>query len=106
MESYLGNRSQYVVYGGYESERGKVECGVPQGSVLGPLFFLIYVNDMVKACEGLSLVLFADDTNIFAEGRDPAELFGRVSRGLGVLDRWFRCNRLTLNLKKTEYVYF
>merc|ERR1711888_288770 len=43
--SYLGGRSQYVMYGGYESEKGAVECGVPQGSVLGPLFFLIYVND-------------------------------------------------------------
>ena len=54
----------------------------------------------------LDLVLFADDTNIFAEGKDPAELFGRVNRGLEGLSRWFRCNRLTLNLKKTEYVYF
>ena len=95
-----------MVYGGHESSRGQVECGVPQGSVLGPLFFLIYVNDMVRACRGLDLVLFADDTNIFAEGRDTAELFGRVNAGLGELSRWFRCNRLTLNLKKTEYVYF
>ena len=77
-----------------------------QGSVLGPLFFLIYVNDMVRACRDLELVLFADDTNIFAQDGDPAELFGRVNRGLGELSRWFRCNRLTLNLKKTEYVYF
>ena len=75
-------------------------------SATGPLFFLIYVNDMVRACEGLDLVLFADDTNIFAEGRNPAELFGRVNRGLEGLSRWFRCNRLTLNLKKTEYVHF
>ena len=65
LESYLGGRAQYVVYGGYESERVNVECGVPQGSVLGPLFFIVYVNDMMKACEGLELVLFADDTNIF-----------------------------------------
>ena len=95
-----------MVYGGYESESSQVEYGVSQGSVLGPLFFLIYVNDMVRACKGLDLVLFVDDTNIFAEGRDPAELFGRVNRGLAELSRWFRCNRLTLNLKKTEYVYF
>ena len=94
-----------MVYGGHESERGTVKCGVPQGSVLGPLFFILYVNDMVKACEGLDLVLFADDTNIFAEGSNPAELFERVNRGLGELSRWFRCNRLALNLKKTEYVY-
>ena len=106
LESYLEGRSQYVVYGGVESERGRVECGVPQGSVLGPLFFLLYVNDMVKACEGLDLVLFADDTNIFAQDRDPGALFDKVNRGLGGLVGWFRANRLTLNLKKTEYVYF
>ena len=106
LESYLGGRAQYVVHGGHESARGKVECGVPQGSVLGPLFFILYVNDMVRACEGLDLVLFADDTNIFAEGSNPTELFGRVNRGLDELSRWFRCNRLTLNLRKTEYVYF
>ena len=95
-----------MVHGGHESARGKVECGVPQGSVLGPLFFILYFNDMVRACKGLDLVLCADDTNIFAEGSNPTELFGRVNRGLDELSRWFRCNRLTLNLRKTEYVYF
>ena len=60
---------------------------------------------MMRACKGLDPVLFADDMNIFAEGSNPAELFERVNRGLGELSRWFRCNRLTLNLKKTEYVY-
>jgi hypothetical protein len=78
-----------------------VRCGVPQGSVLGPLFFLIYVNDMMRASGELVFVLFADDTNLFAEGWDPVELFDKVNRGLGELGRWFRCNRLTLNLKKT-----
>ena len=73
---------------------------------MGPLFFLIYVNDMVRASGVFGYVLFADDTNLFAEGRDPVELFERVNRGLGELSRWFRCNRLTLNLGKTEYVYF
>ena len=74
-----------MVYGGHESERGRVECGVPQGSVLGPLFFLLYVNDMMRACRGLDLVLFADDTNIFAEGSNPTVLFGRVAVGLGTI---------------------
>ena len=65
----MKGRSQYVCYGGFESERGDVKCGVPQGSVLGPLFFLLYVNDMVRASEELELVLFADDTNIFIVGK-------------------------------------
>ena len=106
LEGYLGGRAQYVVHRGHESARRKVECCVPQGSVMGPLFFILYINDMVRACEGRDLVLFADDTNIFAEGSNPTELFGRVNRGLDELSRWFRCNRLTLNLRKTEYVYF
>ena len=105
-KSYLADRMQYVCYGGYESERGKVECGVPQGSVLGPLFFILYVNDMVRASDELELVLFADDTNIFCKGRDHNDLFQKVNRGLLELSLWFRCNKLTLNLKKTEYVYF
>ena len=106
LQSHLEGRSQYVVYGGVESERGRVECGVPQGSVLGPLFFLLYVNDMVRACEGLDPVLFADDTNIYAEDAVLERLFEKVNRGLEALGRWFRCNRLTLNLKKTEFIYF
>ena len=106
LASYLRDREQYVVYGGVESERSRVQCGVPQGSVLGPLFFLLYVNDMVRVSRDLGFVLFADDTNLFAEGKDPDELYGRVNVGLGELDRWFRCNMLTLNLKKTEYMYF
>ena len=104
--SYLEGRMQYVVYGGFESARGEMTCGVPQGSVLGPLFFLLYVNDMGRACQELQLVLFADDTNIFARDKDPIALFTKVNQGLQGLSTWFRCNRLTLNLKKTEYVFF
>ena len=79
---------------------------MPQGSVLGPLFFILYVNDMARACSGLHLVLFADDTSGFAKDRDPGELVRKVSEGLGQLSRWFGKNRLTLNIKKTEYVFF
>ena len=104
--SYLRDREQYVVFNGHESARGRIECGVPQGSVLGPLFFLLYVNDMGQACKELELVLFADDTNIFAQAGEPRSLFTKVNQGLNGLSEWFRCNKLTLNLKKTEYVYF
>jgi hypothetical protein len=57
-----------VVYNKGESSRWVVRCGVPKGSVLGPLFFLIYVNDMVRASGELSFVFFTDDTNLFTEG--------------------------------------
>jgi len=67
----------------YESGRGRVECGVPQG------FFLIYDNEMVRVGRDLSFVLFVDDTNIFAEGRDSVELFGRMNWELRELNRWF-----------------
>ena len=75
LESFLQGRTQYVCYGGFESHRGQVECGVPQGSVLGPLFFIIYVNDMVRVSNELIFVLFADDTSIFARGKNSEELF-------------------------------
>ena len=106
VESYLKDRTQYAQYDGFESDRGPLSCGVPQGSVLGPLFFLMYVNDMARACPGLDLVLFADDTNIFAQDKDPIELYRKANIGLDELNRWFRCNKLTLNLKKTEYMLF
>jgi hypothetical protein len=105
--SYLRDRSQYMVYNRGKTGRLRVDCGgFLQGSVLGPLFFLFYVNDMARATGELGFVLFGDDTNLFAEGHDPARLFERVNVGIAELGRWFSCNRLTLNLKKTEYVYF
>jgi hypothetical protein len=76
-----------VVYKRGESGRWVFGCGVPQGSVLGPLFLLIYVNDMMRVSGELGFVLFADDTNLFPEGGVPVELFEKVNRGLGELGR-------------------
>jgi hypothetical protein len=82
LASYLRDRFQYVMYNGGESGRRGVKCGVPQGSVSRSLFFLLYVNDMVRVSGDLSFVLVADDTNLFAERSEPAELFESVNRGL------------------------
>ena len=83
-----------------------MECGVPEGSVLEPLFFLVYVNNMVRVSTNLGIVLLADDTNLFAEGKDSAELYGWVNAGLGELNRCFGYNMLTLNTKKTRVRVF
>ena len=65
IRSYLSNRKQYVSYEWHKSERLPIQCGVPQGSILGPLLFTIYVNDMCNVSKLLKFILFADDTNIF-----------------------------------------
>ena len=74
MKSYLKNRKQYVVYNGEESAQRDVTVGVPQGSILGPLFFLLYVNDLAKSSRVLEYILFADDTNVFASDKDKGLL--------------------------------
>ena len=71
--------------------------------MLGQPFFIIYVNDMIRASKDLEFVQFADDTNIFVSGKKPRELFNKVNNGLVDLAKWFRCNKLTLKFKKTEY---
>ena len=74
LKSYLSNRMQYTIANGVESSEKAVEYGVPQGSVLGPLLFLLYVNDIAQATENHKLRLFADDSNVFVTARNPATL--------------------------------
>ena len=70
IKSYLRNRTQYVVFNGSGSAQKNISVGVPQGSILGPLFFLVYINDMSNVSALLKYILFADDTNIFASSKD------------------------------------
>ena len=68
-KSYLKDREQYVEYNGVSSKREKITCGVPQGSILGPLLFLIYINDLATVSEKIFSLIFADDSNIFISGK-------------------------------------
>ena len=105
-ESYLKDRYQYVCYDGINSSYGKISCGVPQGSILGPLLFLIYINDLASICNQLFPVMYADDSNLFAEGSDIIELQNIMNRELVKVSRWLRLNKLSLNIDKTHFMIF
>ncbi|XP_065673886.1 uncharacterized protein LOC136090837 [Hydra vulgaris] len=103
---YLSNRKQFVTYNdGLQSDYIKITCGVPQSSILGPLMFLIYVNDLSKAAN-LRSIMFADDTNLFLSNSNINELFSDMNKELKCVSEWFKCNKLTLNLDKTKYILF
>ena len=106
MKSYLSSRKQYVVFNGAESSQELVELGVPQGSILGPILFLLYINDLSRASSFFKYILFADDTNLFASDGSLRGLYRKVNGELNKLSDWFAHNRLTLNYSKTEFVDF
>ena len=105
-ESYLSNRKQYVSISGSCSETKTINNGVPQGSTLGPLLFLVYINDMHLAINRLQTVHFADDTTLSIAGRDLDELVQVTNAELARVDAWLQCNRLSLNINKTHFTIF
>ena len=98
--SYLSNRKQFVNINGVASQTRIMSIGVPQGSIIGPLLFLIYINDLLKAAPTLSYILYADDTNIFA--KDPGELRNEIK----MVEEWCLANKLVLNCTKTFQIIF
>ena len=101
-QSYLGNRKQFVTCNNTSSYTTTNKYGVPQGSVLGPLLFLIYINDIVDAVTGLKIRLFANDTSLYVHGKDIGRIFNQMRNGSSKLKEWFACNRL-FNFLKTCY---
>ena len=104
--SYLIKRKQRVYVNGAESSFLSVNSGVPQGSILGPFLFLVYINDIVNATNYFSLRLFADDTSLTATGRDLDALLHLINSELPAIYDWLCSNKLTLNLSKTKYIVF
>ena len=104
--SYLTNRSQIVKIGGTFSEPKPMTIGVPQGSVLSPLLFLLYVNEISNIIDNFTTCLFADDTTFLVSDRNIQSLFDSCEEGLGKFSDWCCANRLSVNVSKTNYMLF
>ena len=103
-KSYLSNHKQYVPITGYECGLAAINCGVPQGSVLGPLLFLLYINDLNQAIKFCRVHHFADDTNLLCFGNSIKKLSKLVNADLKHLLNWLNANKISLNVKKTEMI--
>ena len=104
--SYLPNRSQLDFYDGRQSEIQSITCDVPQGSILGPLLFIIYMNDICNVSELLFIVLYADDTCVVIHGQDMLNIITVLNHELLMLSTWLKTNKLSLNTDKTYYMIF
>lgn len=103
--NYLTGRKQFSSFQCSDSSLLDIICGVPQGSILGPLLFLIYIND-ISACTSLKLVSFADDTTVYISGHNITDITNRLNIELNKLYEWLCCNKLSLNINKSQFMIF
>ena len=103
-KNYLSNRTQYVSYNNCKSSLRDIVCGVPQGSILGPLLFILYVNDITFTSNVLDFILFADDTTILYSHKDINSQVNVVNEELKEVSNWFKANKLSVNASKTNYM--
>ena len=106
LKSYLSNRQQYTEILDHQSEKLVIQYGVPQGSVLGPLLFLLYINDIVNSSKLGEFVLFADDTNIFVTGTTARQAYCKANILLSSVQQYMNLNELHINKSKCCYIHF
>ncbi len=101
LSSYLANRTQLCSVNGVLSDSKPISCGIPQGSILGPLLFQIYINDLPRSLEYSSPRMFADDITLTVSAKSIQEVEGAINHDLANVKRWPCSNKLSLNLVKT-----
>ena len=104
--SYSLNRQQSVIYNGYESELTVLRCGVPQGSILGPMLLLLYINDLTNVSSFFMPILFADDTNLFCTGTDLKIMIRQVNEELAKIYARVNANKLSSSVEKINFMLF
>ena len=103
---YLSGRQQYVEFNCICSESCQINCGVPRGSILGALLFLLYINDLYNVSKVVDFIPFADDTNIFCSHKDVNLLSETLNSEMCKLTQWCRANKLSINFKKSNFMVF
>ena len=102
---YMGNRRQKTCVNGFKSEEAQVTCGTAQGSILGPLIFILYINDIFKSIHTSGQIyMYADDTLIVCRSKDIQEATSEIQNALGKMFTWCTANKLSINLSKTKHM--
>ena len=105
-KSYLTGRQQYVIFKNILSNNQPISTGVPQGSILGPLLFLIYINDLATISTKFQTLMYADDSSLFLNEESPSDLIKIANQDLKQIIKWLNIKKLSLNIKKSKYILF